>query len=69
MVKQDFLMESLSSNLHGFLNQNKGNLSVPGKNFYGMVHWSGSIRPSYRTPFKNSANTQNYRITACLPIS
>ena len=29
MVKQDALMESLSSNLHGFLNQINGNLSVP----------------------------------------
>jgi hypothetical protein len=33
MVKQEALMEPLSSNLHGFLNQIQGNLSVPDKNF------------------------------------
>jgi len=33
MVKQDALMESLSSNLHGFLNQIQGDLSVPDKKF------------------------------------
>jgi len=33
MVKQDALMESLSSNLHGFLNQIQGGLSVPDKKF------------------------------------
>ena len=33
MVKQDVLMESLSSNLHGFLNQIQGDLSVPGQKF------------------------------------
>jgi len=33
MVKQEALMESLSSNLHGFLNQIQGNLSVPDKKF------------------------------------
>lgn len=33
MVKQDALMESLSSNLHGFLDQIQGNLSVPEKKF------------------------------------
>ena len=39
MVKQDALMESLSSNLHGFLNQIQGNLSVPDKKFL----WDGFI--------------------------
>jgi len=33
MVKQDASMESLSSNLHGFLNQIQGDLSVPDKKF------------------------------------
>jgi hypothetical protein len=33
MVKKDALMESLSSNLHGFMNQIQGDLSVPGKKF------------------------------------
>jgi len=33
MVKQDALMESLSSNLHGFLNQIHRDLSVPDKKF------------------------------------
>ena len=33
MVKQDALMESLSTNLQGFLNQIQGNLSVPEKKF------------------------------------
>jgi len=33
MVKQDALMESLSSNLHGFLNQIQGDMSVPDKKF------------------------------------
>lgn len=33
MVKQDALMESLSSNLHGFLNQIQHNLSAPDKKF------------------------------------
>ena len=33
MVTQDVLMESLSSNLHGFLNQIQGDLSVPDKKF------------------------------------
>ena len=33
MVKQNALMESLSSNLHGFLNQIQGNLSIPDKKF------------------------------------
>ena len=33
MVKQDALMESLSSNLHGFLQRIEGNLSVPEKKF------------------------------------
>ena len=33
MVKKDALMESLSSNLHGFLNQIQGDLSVPDKKF------------------------------------
>lgn len=33
MVKQDALMESLASNLHGFLNQIQGDLSVPDKKF------------------------------------
>jgi len=33
MVKQDALMESLSSNLHGFLKQINGDLTVPDKKF------------------------------------
>ena len=33
MVKQNALIESLSSNLHGFLNQIQGNLSIPDKKF------------------------------------
>jgi hypothetical protein len=39
MVKQEALMESLSSNLKGFLNQIQGNLSVPDKKFL----WDGFI--------------------------
>jgi len=42
MVRQDALMESLSSNLHGFLNQIQGKLPVPEKKFlrdafFGLV--------------------------------
>ena len=42
MVKQDALMGSLSSNLHGFLDQIEGSLSVPEKKFlrdafFGLV--------------------------------
>ena len=49
MVKQDALMESLASNLHGFLNQIQGDLSVPDKKISaGWIHWAGSIRPSDR---------------------
>ena len=33
MVKQDALMESVSSNLHGFLSQIQGDMSVPDKKF------------------------------------
>ena len=39
MVKQDALMESLSSNLHGFLNPIQRGLSVPGKKFL----WDGFL--------------------------
>ena len=33
IARQDALMESLSSNLHGFLNQIQGDMSVPDKKF------------------------------------
>ena len=48
MVKQDALMESLSSNLHGFLNQIQGDMSVTDKkflrdSFIGLVRAGHSI--------------------------
>jgi hypothetical protein len=47
MVKQESLMESLSSNLNGFLNQIQSNLSVPDKKFLrdGLI---GLVRAGHR---------------------
>jgi hypothetical protein len=48
MVKRKVLMESLSSNLHSFLEKTNKNLSVPDKKFLqdGLI---GLLRAGHRT--------------------
>ena len=48
MVKQDALMESLSSNLHGLISEpNSGRFVRSGQKISaGWIHWDGSNRPS-----------------------